>query len=300
MTYDSALNPAVVEIGRFYSHSPDRIWRALTDPAQLQTWLMPSTGFVDRQVGSHFIFTVPTQSPGEIACKVLAIHPGRRVTMRWVDLRAQVPARWTLDWTVQPQGHGTRLLLTHSGFDVSDRRQKIARNGMERMWKHALAVRAMARQSFSETFAHLYERHPFGEFLNQAYGPGGPMANDLADSTIGWMVAFHRGAPVGYAKLTPLRAPAPSAPPGAVELQQIYVLSQWQGHGVAVRLMQWALATAGDRGAPEVYLTVFDHNERAKRFYRRYGFEEVGRCTFTLGDRVDDDRVWRRDLRSRY
>jgi hypothetical protein len=27
-------------------------------------------------------------------------------------------------------------------------------------------------------------------------------------------------------------------------------------------------------------------------FYSRYGFFEVGHCTFTLGDRVDDDRVW--------
>jgi diamine N-acetyltransferase len=37
-------------------------------------------------------------------------------------------------------------------------------------------------------------------------------------------------------------------------------------------------------------------NARAKRFYSRHGFIEVGHCTFTLGDRVDDDRVWRKVL----
>jgi ribosomal protein S18 acetylase RimI-like enzyme len=74
------------------------------------------------------------------------------------------------------------------------------------------------------------------------------------------------------------------------------VLSDWHGLGVADRLMSWALATAASDQAPEVYLTVFDHNERAKRFYRRYGFAEVGRCTFALGDRIDDDRIWRRRL----
>jgi hypothetical protein len=58
--------------------------------------------------------------------------------------------------------------------------------------------------------------------------------------------------------------------------------------------MRWALDTAAADGAPEVYLTVVDPNERAKRFHRRHGFSEVGRCTFTLGDRVDDDRVRRR------
>jgi diamine N-acetyltransferase len=43
-------------------------------------------------------------------------------------------------------------------------------------------------------------------------------------------------------------------------------------------------------------LTVFDHNLRAKRFYTRHGFSEVGHCTFRLGDRVDDDRVWRKTM----
>jgi uncharacterized protein YndB with AHSA1/START domain len=138
MIDDSELDPASVEIGRFYPHTPDQVWQALTDPALLERWLMPSTGFVAPRVGSHFIFTVPTQPPGEIACKVLAIRPGLQMTLRWVDLRAQLPARWTLDWTVHPQGQGARLLLTHSGFDISDRRQRMARNGMERMWKRAL------------------------------------------------------------------------------------------------------------------------------------------------------------------
>jgi GNAT superfamily N-acetyltransferase len=79
-------------------------------------------------------------------------------------------------------------------------------------------------------------------------------------------------------------------------LQQIYVLTPWHGRGVAERLMRWALANARADGAPEIYLTVFDHNARAKRFYSRHGFIEVGHCTFTLGDIVDDDRVWRKML----
>ena len=72
-----------------------------------------------------------------------------------------------------------------------------------------------------------------------------------------------RGAS-GYAKLTPLRALASAPLPGALELQQICVLSDWHGLRVADRLMSWALATAASDPAPEVYLTVFDHNERAK------------------------------------
>lgn len=159
------------------------------------------------------------------------------------------------------------------------------------------ALRAMARRSFAEAFGHLYEPRPFRDFLDQAYGPDGTMARDLRDAEVRWLAGFSGTEPVGYAKLTPLRAPVAAPLPGALELQQIYVLSDWHGLGVSDRLMNWALATAASVQAPEVYLTVFDHNERAKRFYRRYGFAEVGRCTFTLGDRVDDDRIWCRHLR---
>lgn len=156
------------------------------------------------------------------------------------------------------------------------------------------ALRAMARRSFSETFSHLYAPEPFLSFLDHTYGPGGKMDQDLNDSTVRWLIAFSRSEPIGYAKLTPLRARAPTPLVGAVELQQIYVLRDWHGSGVAAHLMEWALASAAAARAPEIYLTVFDHNERAKRFYRRFGFVEVGHCNFILGDRIDDDRIWRR------
>ncbi|WP_158943214.1 GNAT family N-acetyltransferase [Granulicella sp. S190] len=160
----------------------------------------------------------------------------------------------------------------------------------------ASALGAMARRAFSDTFAPLYDPVPFEQFLDEAYGPGGAMESDLCDPSVRWQVAAIGDQLIGYVKLSPLRASAPEPQPGAVELQQIYVLSRWQGQGVAERLMNWALDTARADGASEIYLTVFDHNARAKRFYSRHGFSEVGRCTFRLGDRVDDDRVWRRIL----
>jgi GNAT superfamily N-acetyltransferase len=158
------------------------------------------------------------------------------------------------------------------------------------------SLRTMAQQAFSDTFAHLYDPAPFSLFLEQVYGSRGTMERDLDIRAIRWLVAANGEQPIGYAKLSPLVAPAPAPKPGAMELQQIYVLLPWQGQGVADRLMEWALDTARAEHAPEIYLTVFDHNERAKRFYTRYGFIEVGHCTFKMGDRVDDDRVWRKSL----
>jgi diamine N-acetyltransferase len=158
------------------------------------------------------------------------------------------------------------------------------------------ALRTMARQAFSETFAHLYDPIPFSQFLEQSYGVGGSMDRGLADPLVLWQAAAVGDQVIGYVKLTSLTSPAPVPKPGAMEVQQIYVLSPWHGQGVADKLMTWALDTARTMGAPEIYLAVFDHNTRAKRFYSRHGFSEVARCTFRLGDQIDDDRVWRKTL----
>ena len=154
----------------------------------------------------------------------------------------------------------------------------------------------VARRIFTDTFARNFDEAEFQKFCDHVYAPEGPMARDFAAPDVRWHVATYAGEPIGYAKLTPLRAPFAEAAPGAMEFQQLYVLAEWHGTGVADRLIDWGIAQARESGAPELYLTVFDHNQRAKRFYARHGFSEVGNCTFQLGDRIDNDRIWCRPL----
>ncbi|MEU1350408.1 GNAT family N-acetyltransferase [Streptomyces sp. NPDC005795] len=59
----------------------------------------------------------------------------------------------------------------------------------------------------------------------------------------------------------------------AVTLGPMYLLDEVQGHGVGGRLMREFLAWTG--GA-SVFLWVTEYNERAVRFYERYGFESTG------------------------
>jgi hypothetical protein len=56
----------------------------------------------------------------------------------------------------------------------------------------APALGLMARQAFSDAFAHLYDPVPFQQFLDTAYGPAGKMDRDFADPSIQWRVAANR------------------------------------------------------------------------------------------------------------
>jgi GNAT superfamily N-acetyltransferase len=161
---------------------------------------------------------------------------------------------------------------------------------------HGEALSAMARQCFVDTFAHLYGADDLAAFLAEAYGPGGDMLRDLVNPAYHWRAAEENGRIAGYVKVGPVGVPAPNPLPGALELKQLYVLKPWHGTGVAGTLTDWAIANARERGAPELYLSVFDHNLRAKAFYARYGFEDVGGCEFRVGNQIDQDRIWKRAL----
>jgi hypothetical protein len=66
----------------------------------------------------------------------------------------------------------------------------------------AAPLGTMAREAFSETFAHRYEQTPFASFLTEAYGVGGKMGRDLTDPAIRWQMAAIEDRPIGYAKLS--------------------------------------------------------------------------------------------------
>jgi ribosomal protein S18 acetylase RimI-like enzyme len=153
------------------------------------------------------------------------------------------------------------------------------------------ALDAMARACWVETFGASYDPVDLHAYLDEAYGPNGRLLAHLPDPAYAFRIARDGRAIAGYAKLSPRRLPAPDAHPHALELSQLYVLSAWQGRGVAVALMDWTIATARARGAPELYLSVWEENARARRFYDRYGFQHVGDYAFPVGRQIDRDLV---------
>jgi uncharacterized protein YndB with AHSA1/START domain len=98
-----------------YGHSPDRVWRALTDPKELGAWLMPND-FIPT-VGHRFQFKFGLQLGwrGIVDCEVLEVDPPRRLAYSWQgDPKHRVT---TVTWTLTPTPEGcTRLKLEHSGF----------------------------------------------------------------------------------------------------------------------------------------------------------------------------------------
>jgi diamine N-acetyltransferase len=157
----------------------------------------------------------------------------------------------------------------------------------------AAALDSLFKTSFCETFAHLYRSQDLNAFL-ASFGVAAWEAQ-LSDPAFAFHIAQVDGQPVGYAKLGPLKLPVETERP-AILLDQLYILKEQHGVGIAHALMDWALAEAARRGAEEIYLTVYVDNHRARRFYDRYGFEAVGRYEFMVGSHADEDLIMRKSL----
>ncbi|URW75338.1 GNAT family N-acetyltransferase [Sphingomonas donggukensis] len=150
---------------------------------------------------------------------------------------------------------------------------------------------AMAQRCFTDTFGSLYRASDLAAFLDRAFGADG-LPSQIGAPDFAIRLATDDGRIVGFAKVGPNALPFPQAEDAnAVELYQLYVLGGYQGEGVGPALMDWAIAEARTRAADTLALSVYVDNHRAQAFYRRYGFVDVGRFDFPVGEHVDEDRL---------
>ncbi len=100
-------------------HLPEKVWRALTDPALLAEWLLPVVG-LELEPGAAFTFkTQPLPGwDGTVNCRFLEIEAQRKLSYTWVvgDMHTVVT------FTLTPTASGTRVSLVQSGFKPDQKR----------------------------------------------------------------------------------------------------------------------------------------------------------------------------------
>lgn len=159
----------------------------------------------------------------------------------------------------------------------------------------AALLAEIGAKTFYDTFAADNTPENMAAYLGESFGAD-IQAAELSDPSNCFLIAEKDGAAVGYAKLHFGEAPACVGDPHAVELQRIYVLNDWIGHGIGAALMQSCVREAASRGHTTLWLGVWEHNPRAIAFYQKWGFEQAGAHVFQLGDDPQTDLVMRRIL----
>ena len=116
-------------LARELRHSPEKVWQALTDPAQLREWApFDADGSLDTVGRTVKLTTVGAPTPHVTETRVTRADPPRALEYNWGD--------FDMRWQLEAVGSGTRLTLWtnidrrfismgaagwHICFDVLDR-----------------------------------------------------------------------------------------------------------------------------------------------------------------------------------
>jgi len=168
----------------------------------------------------------------------------------------------------------------------------------------AARLATLGRQTFLDTFGDEAPADDMAAFLDQTYGPDIQLA-ELRDPRHTYLLAEMQGQAVGYAKVwrdSPLGLSLTAADEPAtsrLELKQLYVAQDWIGTGLGASLMRRVLELAQAEACRCVVLGVWEHNARAKAFYERFGFRQIGQHEFRICTNVSTDLILRKGLAGR-
>ena len=110
-----------VHFGRRSKHSPERLWRAISEPAQVAAW-MGYPARIDLRPGGEFTIDFDSTNPGDVLDGVIVrVEPRRRLQYVWGSS--------VVDWVIEPDVIGSSYTFAQSGLalrDVPDEERLVA------------------------------------------------------------------------------------------------------------------------------------------------------------------------------
>ena len=156
---------------------------------------------------------------------------------------------------------------------------------------------AFAAEQYVETFirgfAIPYPPADLDGFLRETCGAQA-FARMIGDPATDVRLRRDERGIAAYAVSGPAGLPHPDVRPGDGEIKRFYVRPDLKGSGLAPAALVELVAELDPHGRRPLWLSVWEGNLRAQRFYGRYGFGEVGAYDYPVGAWVDRDLIFRR------
>ncbi|MFF1612028.1 SRPBCC family protein [Amycolatopsis sp. NPDC058278] len=182
----------VLRLERRLKHAPEKVWHAVTDPAELEHWF-PAKVAVELRAGGEIRFTFPGADDTTTGRVVTADAP-REFTFVWNDD--------TLRWLISPDGDGSLLEFTHTFGRGDPAIAKLAGGRTAAGWD--VCLDALAARLAGQDFAQPQQWHERMASYVEEFGLDD--GEVLADGTI----RFRRD--LGWKPLAELRPLLPEEP----------------------------------------------------------------------------------------
>ena len=153
----------------------------------------------------------------------------------------------------------------------------------------------LAEKTFRESFEAMNDPIDFQDYIMKAFNLE-QIRKELAMKDSEFHLLYQDGQLVGYYKINIYRAQTDIRDDDGMELERIYVLSDFQGNGHGRYMIEAAKKHAQRQHKTYLWLGVWKENKDAVRFYQENGFTIFGEHPYYIGKDKQMDWLMRYDL----
>jgi ribosomal protein S18 acetylase RimI-like enzyme len=162
--------------------------------------------------------------------------------------------------------------------------------------KDAALIADLSHETFYNAFAPLNTKEDMDKFMGEVFTRDNLMAElNLPDNI--FLLAYADNEIAGYVRIRDKNIPeVPLGTNNIIEIARIYTVSSGTGKGIGSALMKECISIAEEKKREYLWLGVWEKNDKAIRFYERFGFKKFGEHDFVLGNDVQTDWLMMRKV----
>ena len=153
----------------------------------------------------------------------------------------------------------------------------------------------IGKETFVIAFEHMNDPEDFKNYIDQAFSET-QLQKEVQTEGSEFYFIYREDELVAYIKLNSGAAQTETLGDKALELERIYVLSDFQNQGLGKIIMQEVIQRSKKGDFEFMWLGVWQKNESAIRFYKKLGFEIFGTHPYYIGKDKQTDWLMRLEL----
>lgn len=160
----------------------------------------------------------------------------------------------------------------------------------------AIHIALLGRITYTESHGDYIEnKKDLLDFYDKNYAVSN-IKKELNDPENIFWIVFSDKLPVGFAKLRLNENHSNLKDNNFCKLQRLYILNDFIALKIGSQLQDIILQEANDLNYKTIWLTVYYKNTKGIKFYKKYGFKEIGSIDFYVGNTNYENLIFSKEL----
>ncbi|MCL7754399.1 GNAT family N-acetyltransferase [Polaribacter sp. Z022] len=160
----------------------------------------------------------------------------------------------------------------------------------------ATYIALLGRITYTESHGdYIEDKQNLLDFYNTHYSVA-QIKKELNDENNVFWIVFSNDLPIGFAKLCLNENHENKTDTKYCKLQRLYILNDFISLKIGSQLQEKILQKATELNFKTIWLTAYYKNTKGIKFYKKYGFKEIGSIDFYVGETNYENLIFAKEL----